>query len=254
MLINSTWIQHEIGYDGKGCKRGDNLPAVRKVQEWLILHGIGVAVDGNFGPATQRAVKAFQEKHAISVNGIVNSDTFSALTAPLQRALSPLAGAPTLGETMIACAEQHLREHPLEVGGQNRGPWVRLYMEGNEGKEWAWCAGFACFIMRQAVEALQTLLPVHPTFSCDELASRSRTSGIFVSGEHLTEPTTELTPGSIFLHRSTSKDWTHTGIVVDLQPETFVTIEGNTNDEGSREGYEVCKRIRGYDNMDFIKI
>lgn len=32
------------------------------------------------------------------------------------------------------------------------------------------------------------------------------------------------------------------------------TIEGNTNDDGSREGYEVCARTRDYNEMDFIKI
>jgi hypothetical protein len=30
------------------------------------------------------------------------------------------------------------------------------------------------------------------------------------------------------------------------------TIEGNTNDDGSAEGYEVCARTRSYTNMDFI--
>jgi hypothetical protein len=32
------------------------------------------------------------------------------------------------------------------------------------------------------------------------------------------------------------------------------TIEGNTNDEGSREGHEVCARTRGYDGEDFVLI
>lgn len=32
------------------------------------------------------------------------------------------------------------------------------------------------------------------------------------------------------------------------------TIEGNTNDEDSPEGYEVCRRVRGYGSKDFILI
>jgi len=32
----------------------------------------------------------------------------------------------------------------------------------------------------------------------------------------------------------------------------YQTIEGNTNDDGSREGYEVCARRRGYSKTDFI--
>jgi hypothetical protein len=34
----------------------------------------------------------------------------------------------------------------------------------------------------------------------------------------------------------------------------FETIEGNTNDDGSREGYEVCRRFRSYQKTDFILI
>jgi hypothetical protein len=36
----------------------------------------------------------------------------------------------------------------------------------------------------------------------------------------------------------------HTGIVEAVGPTTVTCIEGNTNDDGSREGYEVARRIR----------
>ena len=32
-------------------------PNVRRVQEWLSLHGNGVLIDGDFGPATERAAR-----------------------------------------------------------------------------------------------------------------------------------------------------------------------------------------------------
>lgn len=155
---------------------------------------------------------------------------------------------------VVAYAEQHLDQHPREVGGQNRGPWVRLYMEGNEGEEWAWCAGFACFLLRQASEMLNADPPLKPTFSCDELAARARSKQLFISGKHFFDPQSVITPGCIFLNRRTDTDWTHTGIITAVHKETFETIEGNTNDAGEREGYEVCRRMRGYQNVDFIKI
>jgi hypothetical protein len=46
----------------------------------------------------------------------------------------------------------------------------------------------------------------------------------------------------------------HTGLVVRAGQETFETIEGNTNDAGDREGYEVCQRVRGYAGKDFIVV
>jgi hypothetical protein len=67
------------------------------------------------------------------------------------------------------------------------------------------------------------------------------------------EDKAEIRPGSLFLNRRTSTDWDHTGIVVkSVGEEVFLTIEGNTNDDGSREGYQVCQRVRGYEEKDFI--
>lgn len=58
--------------------------------------------------------------------------------------------------------------------------------------------------------------------------------------------------GSLFLERRTPTDWMHTGIFLSAEDDIFHTIEGNTNDGGDREGYEVYRRIRNYANKDFI--
>jgi hypothetical protein len=41
----------------------------------------------------------------------------------------------------------------------------------------------------------------------------------------------------------------HTGFVERIDGLSIHTIEGNTNDTGSREGYEVCRRIRKINTM-----
>lgn len=47
----------------------------------------------------------------------------------------------------------------------------------------------------------------------------------------------------------------HTGFVYEIIGEHIMTIEGNSNDEGSREGYEVCIRSRKISTCKgFIKI
>ncbi len=38
----------------------------------------------------------------------------------------------------------------------------------------------------------------------------------------------------------------HTGIVKKVKADGFITIEGNTNDSGGREGIEVAEKERGY--------
>lgn len=50
-------------------------------------------------------------------------------------------------------------------------------------------------------------------------------------------------PGDIFI-MDFGKGLGHTGFVEFIEDGILHTIEGNTNDTGSREGYEVCRRTR----------
>jgi hypothetical protein len=235
-------------------KKGSRGKKVRLIQEWLCLQGLGLKIDGDFGSATDYAVREFQKRKNLVVDGIVGNNTFSKLIEPMKSALKEIPkGNKSLGEMVMAYAKQHLKQQPREIGGQNKGPWVRLYMKGYEGEAWPWCAGFASFILNQACDTLGVSLPLKTSFSCDILATGAKDKGIFLRGSKESDRK-KVTPGSLFLERRTSTDWTHTGIVIDAEDSVFLTIEGNTNDEGSREGYEVCSRIRGYKNKDFIFI
>jgi len=236
----------------KNYKKGGRGQKVKLIQEWLCLHGSHVAIDNDFGPATDRAVREFQKKNGLKPDGVVGKSTFAKLIRPMADALKPVsADGKSLGKMVVAYAEQHLKQSPLEIGGQNRGPWVRLYMNGNEGPDWPWCAGFACFILKQACRSLKVPLPIETSVSCDVLAGQAKQKGLFLS-EAKAKDRELIRPGALFLVRRTETDWVHTGIVLKTDADVFYTIEGNTNDEGSREGYEVCKRFRGYKAKDFI--
>jgi len=238
----------------KVYKKGSRGKKVKLIQEWLCLQGFGLKVDGDFGSATDYAIREFQKREKLKKDGIVGPKTFSKLIEPMKNTLKDISkGNKSLGEMVVAYAKQHLKQHPREIGGQNKGPWVRLYMKGYEGEAWPWCAGFASFILNQACDTLDVSLPLKTSFSCDILAAGAKGKGIFLRGSKISDRK-KITPGSFFLERRTSTDWTHTGIVVDAEDAVFLTMEGNTNDEGSREGYEVCSRIRGYKNKDFVLI
>jgi hypothetical protein len=238
----------------KVYRRGDRGKGVKMIQEWLSLHGQNVKIDSDFGPATEAAVKDFQRGNGIEVNREVGPTTFGKLVAPMKAALAPIdAAGRSLGELTVAYARQHLAQHPREVGGQNRGPWVRLYMKGNEGEPWAWCAGFACYCLKQAATTAGKPMPIEASFSCDSLAASAKSKNHFLR-EPFAADRSRIGPGSLFLNRRSTNDWTHTGIVVHAEADVFRTIEGNTNDDGSREGYEVCARTRGYGSKDFVLI
>ena len=230
--------------------RGSKGPDVKRVQEWLNLHGYGLGIDGDFGGVTEDGVRRFQKAKRLKATGKVDKKTFGALVAPMSEVLQkPVKKPKNFGVAMLTYAKSHLGEHPVEVGGPNRGPWVRLYTGGNEGDNWPWCAAFVTFILRQASELMRTPMPIAGSVGCDQLASQAKAADIFLD-EH--RAPNELRPGSLFLVRKSPTDWTHTGIVAEVHPEFFRTIEGNTNDDGVREGYEVCTLTRSYKDKDFV--
>jgi len=49
--------------------------------------------------------------------------------------------------------------------------------------------------------------------------------------------------GDIFI-MDFGKGLGHTGIIEKMDGNNLYTIEANTNDDGSREGYKVCRRVR----------
>jgi peptidoglycan hydrolase-like protein with peptidoglycan-binding domain len=235
-------------------KRGSKGGRVKLVQAWLCLHDFKVVVDGDFGAATASQVRKFQAKRKLPVTGVVDEATYNALVQPIVAALSPLSGPRALGPLVVAYARQHLKQHPVEVGGPNAGPWVRLYTDGKEGADFPWCAGFATFCLKQASDTRKRPLPIGRTLACDEMA---RQAGDRLLRQPKPSQRARIKPGSFFLKLATHGEpfkYAHTGIVVRAEGETFASIEGNTNDEGSAEGFEVCARTRGYGGMDFILI
>jgi hypothetical protein len=64
---------------GPTLRRGARGPDVARLQERLNAHGAALAVDGDFGPRTDAAVRAFQSAHGLVVDGIVGPLTWGAL-------------------------------------------------------------------------------------------------------------------------------------------------------------------------------
>ena len=251
-------VKKELAFDGV-IRKGDLGLKVRRVQEWLKINGFGTAIDGDFGDATEKCVTRFQHSKSLPETGEVDQKTWDLLVSPLVKALAPI-GFPSgtkLSEAVLRVAEQHFRQHPIEVGGDNRGPWVRVYVEGNEGHDWRWCAGFVTFVMKQACMELGRPSPISGSVSCDSLAHQAKQADLFVPGAQLQSGDvawSDLGALQIFLLRRTSTDWTHTGFSFDGKNTVFSTIEGNTNEDGSANGFEVGTRVRSGTKYDFIRL
>ncbi len=241
----------------RGAKDSAARHSVRNTQEWCCFHRVDTDIDGDFGPGTEDAVMRFQRKSGITQSGVVDERTWLELSAPMRRALRPIAtdSVDSLYDICLRVARQHLNEHPAEVGGDNCGPWVRLYMNGKQGRDQPWCAGFVCFIVGQAALALDQDMPFSRQVGVDQLVQDAQAAGRFIAEDDLStgsQRINRLRPGCLFAIRKSATDWIHTGIVTEIGEHSFKSIEGNTNDEGSRNGFEVCMRSRSYRKKDFI--
>lgn len=68
--------------DDDTCSPGDKGDAVKKLQKKLKKLGYyNMSIDGDYGNGTKTAVKAFQKKNGLNINGIANSKTIAKLNS-----------------------------------------------------------------------------------------------------------------------------------------------------------------------------
>ncbi|GEM_PF-823698 len=68
----------------------DRGHAVAEMQELLCAHGYTIKVDGDFGWMTEVAVKSYQKRQGLRMDGIVDSHTWVALKKTVQPGTRPL--------------------------------------------------------------------------------------------------------------------------------------------------------------------
>ena len=114
----------------------------------------------------------------------------------------------------------------------------------NEG--YAWCMAFVYWCYMRACMQYKVSNPVVKTAGVMECYRL--TPYLKKTVEQIRANPKLLAPGDQFIMKIGTAGLGHTGIiekvVVNGANITLHTIEGNTNDEGSRDGYEVCRRQR----------
>ena len=83
----NTWSKLlNLNPSSEVLKRGDKSSAVTFVQRILLSYLYPITnIDGDFGPETERAVRAFQSENNLGVDGIVGRNTWQALFSSLGR-------------------------------------------------------------------------------------------------------------------------------------------------------------------------
>lgn len=138
----------------------------------------------------------------------------------------------TLGKYTLDVAITQLGVQEIPKNS-NAGPAVEKYLKSvGLGKGYSWCMAFVYWATKEA--SIQLAIPNPLTKTGGVLAMFSKEKDLVV---------TDPQPGDIFI-MDYGKGMGHAGIVEKVVGSTLHTIEGNTNDDGSREGYKVCRRKR----------
>lgn len=245
----------ELEFTGE-LRRGSAGLGVQRVQEWLCLHNLGLVIDGMtdpnpYGPRTEKRVRQFQSLRGITETGVVDEETFAALTKPLRDALAftPFGDGTSLAQLFLDVARQHLVAKPREVGGENAGPWVRYYMHGADGPKQHWCAGSVTSMLLQAAELLDVISPIQYHINCNRLHDTARDAGRLVRGADTDK--SRLFPACIFLVKSKAGGYNHTGLAWNLDDDGCDTIEGNFT--GARGG-GMYAYSRAHTSLDYIAL
>lgn len=253
----------ELKKPSKLVKKGQKSADAKRVQEWLNLWKFydsrwnqQIIVDGDFGPASEKAVKNFQAFRGLTSDGTVGAQTWKELVKPMQEAFNEITfyASENIRQRVVAYANQQEKSQPTELN-DNEGPWVRAYMDGNEGSNWFWCVGFVETVLDLAYSSLglsfRNYFPNPSDYSCDKVLEYARNNSLLVGKQELLNKTYIPAEGDMFLlmNPNNTDDATHIGFVVSCEDTILTTIEGNTDDhEGSRNGGEVCKRTRNFSN------
>jgi hypothetical protein len=255
MAIESTPLGdvEVIPFPGRVVKAGDGgRETVRHIQVRLNAVGCGpLEENGIFDTATKRAVKVFQARFGdvtgrpLKIDGEVGSLTWGALFGASSVPSADTAPSPLTEEVLrFAATQVRVMEDPL---GSNRGPEVDIYLRSvgldPASESFPWCVAFTHFCYLKAAE--RRGVP-NPHIKTAGVLDHWRKAGAkpdvrrVNKAEAVADPRL-VTPGSLFVIDAGGGKG-HSGIVVSVANGRLVTIEGNTNPGGSRNGIGVFHR------------
>lgn len=131
----------------------------------------------------------------------------------------------------VAISQIGQQEKPL---GSNWGQPVQSYLASvGIGFPASWCMAFVYWCFKRASEEMNVA------------NTAVKTGGVLKAWNEAPKERKSLVPiiGSVFI-MDYGRGLGHTGIVEKFDAVNVYTIEGNTNDTGSREGIEVCRKVR----------
>jgi Putative peptidoglycan binding domain/CHAP domain len=210
-------------------------PDVRAVQRRLAVLGFDPGpIDGAYGPATERAVRAFQSSAGLEVDGVVGPKTRASLAVARPRRNER---GSQIGQRALAEARRWLgtAEDPP---GSNRTPFGAWF--GLDGVPWCNIFVSYCF----AVGAGTTIAAGFHGAGCSPRGCAyvpTTEAWLRATGMWLGRVTP--VPGDVAIYNWDGGPPDHIGIVDHADGGTFAAIEGNADGV-------VARRTRSLDDVD----
>ncbi len=116
-------------------QQGSQGPDVQKLQQFLNQHGAHLAVDGDFGPATAAAVKAFQQSQGITADGVVGPQTWGKITgAPAPTSGGKPAPSSAAGDKSL---EDYINQHYPGMAPLMSNPEIKAGLLQAAKEQWS---------------------------------------------------------------------------------------------------------------------
>lgn len=230
-------------------RRGSKGAGVVSLQLMLKqLEYLDAKVDGDFGAKTDAAVRAFQQAEGLVVDGIVGPKTLQMLGVAADKLeVEEVVAEPTekpFNHIVIDEAQQYV--FVREKGGPNKGPEVEMFQKAVDGVASGepWCMCFVQYVLKKIEKLYNISFRILSSEHCmtvwnktpKELRLAQPVAGCLGICQH-------------YSYNKEKKVWEattsgHVFFVKKVNGDHVYTLEGNTNDGGSREGDGVYERLR----------
>ncbi len=228
-------------------KSESNRGIVKAIQKKLIEINIGdLKGTGVFGTKTKNAVKLFQATHMdqfgnpLEMDGNVGSLTWASLFGVETIVVNDIAPNALLIEALkVAITQLGVMEDPP---GSNKGTIVNQYLASVALPPGLfWCAAFVYWCFDKAAIKLGKNNPLFKTGHV--ITHWNKTTGKKILTVDAIDKPSLIKPGHIFM-LNTGGSSGHTGIIEKVDGGFIHTIEGNSNNSGSRNGIGVFRLQR----------